>query len=160
MAIWLLANSPNYLLFDCFPYSGERLDHLSCEALEVILKSLSFDFINLQAAELEENVSFMSKNFIFSIFTFQLGFVFSCPCVSDFTLHQRNWELHYYVAVEFKPRSLFFSFFLLPGSIILAGYDFVLWIYPPSWHLWQHRHGDIWLEGPLSFDKAGTCSSA
>uniref|UniRef100_A0A4W5JV39 Si:dkey-288a3.2 n=1 Tax=Hucho hucho TaxID=62062 RepID=A0A4W5JV39_9TELE len=39
----------------CLDLKGERLDHLSCEALEVILKSLSFDFINLQAAELEEN---------------------------------------------------------------------------------------------------------
>ncbi|TKS86192.1 Protein phosphatase 1 regulatory subunit 37 [Collichthys lucidus] len=35
--------------------SGERLDHRSCEALEVVLKSLYFDFINLQAAQLEEN---------------------------------------------------------------------------------------------------------
>ncbi|KAM7376767.1 hypothetical protein PAMP_006475 [Pampus punctatissimus] len=34
---------------------GERLDHRSCEALEVVLKSLHFDFINLQAAQLEEN---------------------------------------------------------------------------------------------------------
>uniref|UniRef100_A0A672YFQ9 Si:dkey-288a3.2 n=1 Tax=Sphaeramia orbicularis TaxID=375764 RepID=A0A672YFQ9_9TELE len=33
----------------------ERLDHRSCEALEVVLKSLHFDFINLQAAQLEEN---------------------------------------------------------------------------------------------------------
>uniref|UniRef100_A0A672I481 Protein phosphatase 1 regulatory subunit 37 n=1 Tax=Salarias fasciatus TaxID=181472 RepID=A0A672I481_SALFA len=32
-----------------------RLDHRSCEALEVVLKSLHFDFINLQAAQLEEN---------------------------------------------------------------------------------------------------------
>ncbi|XP_055719931.1 protein phosphatase 1 regulatory subunit 37 isoform X1 [Salvelinus fontinalis] len=39
----------------CLDLKGERLDPLSCEALEVILKSLSFDFINLQAAELEEN---------------------------------------------------------------------------------------------------------
>uniref|UniRef100_A0A665TSE2 Si:dkey-288a3.2 n=1 Tax=Echeneis naucrates TaxID=173247 RepID=A0A665TSE2_ECHNA len=36
-------------------YQGERLDHRSCEALEVILKSLHFDFINLQATQLEEN---------------------------------------------------------------------------------------------------------
>ncbi|KAM9842538.1 protein phosphatase 1 regulatory subunit 37 [Aulostomus maculatus] len=34
---------------------GERLDHRSCEALEVVFKSLRFDFINLQAAQLEEN---------------------------------------------------------------------------------------------------------
>ncbi|XP_037550715.1 protein phosphatase 1 regulatory subunit 37 [Nematolebias whitei] len=34
---------------------GERLDHSSCEALEVVLKSLHFDFISLQAAQLEEN---------------------------------------------------------------------------------------------------------
>ncbi|CAL8291687.1 protein phosphatase 1 regulatory subunit 37 [Gadus morhua] len=34
---------------------GERLDLGSCEALEVVLKSLCFDFINLRAARLEEN---------------------------------------------------------------------------------------------------------
>ncbi|KAM9355399.1 protein phosphatase 1 regulatory subunit 37 [Pholidichthys leucotaenia] len=34
---------------------GERLDQRSCEALEVVLKSLHFDFISLQAAQLEEN---------------------------------------------------------------------------------------------------------
>ncbi|KAJ7990880.1 hypothetical protein DPEC_G00291490 [Dallia pectoralis] len=39
----------------CLDLKGERLDSHSCEALEVILKSLSFDFINLQATELEEN---------------------------------------------------------------------------------------------------------
>nr|XP_054594743.1 protein phosphatase 1 regulatory subunit 37 [Nothobranchius furzeri] len=35
--------------------SCERLDQRSCEALEVVLQSLHFDFINLQAAQLEEN---------------------------------------------------------------------------------------------------------
>ncbi|KAG7258480.1 hypothetical protein CRUP_003887 [Coryphaenoides rupestris] len=35
--------------------NGERLDLGSCEALEVVLKSLRFDFINLRAARLEEN---------------------------------------------------------------------------------------------------------
>lgn len=49
-----------FVLFICF-YQGERLDQHSCEALEVVLKSLHFDFINLQAAQLEENVSFMIK---------------------------------------------------------------------------------------------------
>ncbi|XP_056152298.1 protein phosphatase 1 regulatory subunit 37 [Lampris incognitus] len=39
----------------CLDLRGERLDHRSCEALEVILKSLHFDFINLRAAQLEEN---------------------------------------------------------------------------------------------------------
>ncbi|KAM4625926.1 protein phosphatase 1 regulatory subunit 37 [Polymixia lowei] len=39
----------------CLDLRGERLDHRSCEALEAILKSLHFDFINLQAAQLEEN---------------------------------------------------------------------------------------------------------
>ncbi|XP_029937841.1 protein phosphatase 1 regulatory subunit 37 [Myripristis murdjan] len=39
----------------CLDLKGERLDHRSCEALEVILKSLHFDFINLQAVQLEEN---------------------------------------------------------------------------------------------------------
>ncbi|XP_076025875.1 protein phosphatase 1 regulatory subunit 37 [Genypterus blacodes] len=39
----------------CLDLKGERLDHRSCEALEVVLKSLRFDFINLQAAQLEEN---------------------------------------------------------------------------------------------------------
>ncbi|XP_019909447.2 protein phosphatase 1 regulatory subunit 37 [Esox lucius] len=48
-AICLNGRSP------CLDLKGERLDSHSCEALEVILKSLSFDFINLQAAELEEN---------------------------------------------------------------------------------------------------------
>ncbi|XP_069028542.1 protein phosphatase 1 regulatory subunit 37 [Embiotoca jacksoni] len=40
---------------ECLDLKGERLDHRSCEALEVVLKSLHFDFINLQAAQLEEN---------------------------------------------------------------------------------------------------------
>ncbi|XP_072220930.1 protein phosphatase 1 regulatory subunit 37 [Leuresthes tenuis] len=39
----------------CLDLRGERLDQRSCEALEVVLKSLHFDFINLQAAQLEEN---------------------------------------------------------------------------------------------------------
>ncbi|KAM8915782.1 protein phosphatase 1 regulatory subunit 37 [Spinachia spinachia] len=39
----------------CLDLQGERLDLRSCEALEVVLKSLHFDFINLQAAQLEEN---------------------------------------------------------------------------------------------------------
>ncbi|XP_038585177.1 protein phosphatase 1 regulatory subunit 37 isoform X2 [Micropterus salmoides] len=39
----------------CLDLKGERLDHRSCEALEAVLKSLHFDFINLQAAQLEEN---------------------------------------------------------------------------------------------------------
>ncbi|KAM3871287.1 protein phosphatase 1 regulatory subunit 37 [Diretmus argenteus] len=39
----------------CLDLKGERLDHRSCEALEIVLKSLHFDFINLQAAQLEEN---------------------------------------------------------------------------------------------------------
>ncbi len=38
-------------------FSGERLDYCSCESLEEILKSVQFDFISLQGAELEENVS-------------------------------------------------------------------------------------------------------
>lgn len=46
-----------------FLHQGERLDQRSCEALEAVLKSLHFDFINLQAAQLEENVSFMSKTY-------------------------------------------------------------------------------------------------
>lgn len=54
---------PNYLGLIAFLHQGERLDHSSCEALEVVLKSLHFDFISLQAARLEENVSFMSKTF-------------------------------------------------------------------------------------------------
>ncbi|KAG7226211.1 hypothetical protein INR49_002905, partial [Caranx melampygus] len=40
---------------------GERLDHRSCEALEVVLKSLHFDFINLQATQLEENSVCLSR---------------------------------------------------------------------------------------------------
>lgn len=38
-------------------FPGERLDYCSCESLEEILKSVQFDFISLQGAELEENVS-------------------------------------------------------------------------------------------------------
>ncbi|XP_052009405.1 protein phosphatase 1 regulatory subunit 37-like [Xyrauchen texanus] len=34
---------------------SERLDYCSCESLEEILKSVQFDFISLQGAELEEN---------------------------------------------------------------------------------------------------------
>lgn len=56
---------PNYLGLIAFLHQGERLDHSSCEALEVVLKSLHFDFISLQAAQLEENVSFMSKSVVF-----------------------------------------------------------------------------------------------
>uniref|UniRef100_A0A3Q1IQ35 Uncharacterized protein n=1 Tax=Anabas testudineus TaxID=64144 RepID=A0A3Q1IQ35_ANATE len=52
----LLANSlPIILCLIACLHQGERLDHRSCEALEVVLKSLHFDFINLQAAQLEEN---------------------------------------------------------------------------------------------------------
>ncbi|XP_072313953.1 protein phosphatase 1 regulatory subunit 37 [Eucyclogobius newberryi] len=39
----------------CLDLKGERLDHRSCEALEAVLKWLHFDFISLQAAQLEEN---------------------------------------------------------------------------------------------------------
>ncbi|KAM6968562.1 protein phosphatase 1 regulatory subunit 37 [Tautogolabrus adspersus] len=39
----------------CLDLKGERLDQRSCEALEAVVKSLHFDFINLQAAQLEEN---------------------------------------------------------------------------------------------------------
>ena len=65
MQFCLLANSLPiiFCLIACL-YQGERLDHRSCEALEVVLKSLHFDFINLQAAQLEENVSFMSKTYL------------------------------------------------------------------------------------------------
>lgn len=64
MQFCLLADSLPiiFCLITCL-YQGERLDHRSCEALEVVLKSLHFDFINLQAAQLEENVSFMSKTY-------------------------------------------------------------------------------------------------
>ncbi|XP_030644945.1 protein phosphatase 1 regulatory subunit 37 [Chanos chanos] len=39
----------------CLDLKGERLDYRSCESLEEILKSVQFDFINLQEADLEEN---------------------------------------------------------------------------------------------------------
>ncbi|KTG40403.1 hypothetical protein cypCar_00022794, partial [Cyprinus carpio] len=39
----------------CFDLSGEWLDYCSCESLEEILKSVQFDFISLQGAELEQN---------------------------------------------------------------------------------------------------------
>ncbi|KAI4804564.1 hypothetical protein KUCAC02_026189, partial [Chaenocephalus aceratus] len=45
----------------CLDLKGERLDQRSCEALEAVLKSLHFDFINLQAAQLEENSVRLSR---------------------------------------------------------------------------------------------------
>lgn len=63
-------------------YQGERLDQRSCEALEAVLKSLHFDFINLQAAQLEENVSFMRK-LIFLIFALPIHFHIQAFSVSD-----------------------------------------------------------------------------
>ncbi|XP_055017539.1 protein phosphatase 1 regulatory subunit 37 [Boleophthalmus pectinirostris] len=39
----------------CLDLKGERLEHRACEALETVLKWLHFDFISLQAAQLEEN---------------------------------------------------------------------------------------------------------
>lgn len=65
-------------------YQGERLDQRSCEALEVVLKSLHFDFINLQAAQLEENVSLWVKVIFFIfIIQFQYSFIFRPFPVSD-----------------------------------------------------------------------------
>ncbi|XP_028825852.1 protein phosphatase 1 regulatory subunit 37 isoform X2 [Denticeps clupeoides] len=39
----------------CLDLKGERLDYRSCESLEEVLKSVQYDFINLQETELEEN---------------------------------------------------------------------------------------------------------
>ncbi|XP_046874287.1 protein phosphatase 1 regulatory subunit 37 [Hypomesus transpacificus] len=39
----------------CLDLEGERLESSSCESLEILLKSLHFDFINLRATKLEEN---------------------------------------------------------------------------------------------------------
>ncbi|XP_063079925.1 protein phosphatase 1 regulatory subunit 37 [Engraulis encrasicolus] len=39
----------------CLDLRGERLDYRSCESLEEILKSMQFESINLEDAELEEN---------------------------------------------------------------------------------------------------------
>lgn len=161
----LLANSLPIILalIACF-HQGERLDHRSCEALEVVLKSLHFDFINLQAAQLEENVSFMSKTY-FPLFSSSSSNTVSYSGLSlyqirscyFFFLAQRNFITF---LSNFRPCFLHFSpslcfFFPVPGSIVLAGYDFVLWIHNVSWHFWQQQYGNIILEGPRSFDKAG-----
>lgn len=159
----LLANNLPIIfrLIACF-YQGERLDQRSCEALEVILKPLHFDFINLQAAQLEENVSFMSKRY-FTHLHLPVPIQFhiqACLCIRLEAIFFLPKELHN-IPVKFGASLSFFIFFFflmifsLPGSIVLAGYDFVLWIYNPSWHFWQQQHGNIMLEGPRSFDKAG-----
>lgn len=133
MQFCLLANSlPIILCLIACLHQGERLDHRSCEALEVVLKSLHFDFINLQAAQLEENVSFMSKTYfphlhlpipvqfhiqvlpcirLEAIFSFQKNFI---TFLSNLGPH----FLHFFFLLHY--------FFSLPGSIVLAGYDFVL----------------------------------
>ncbi|KAI5610840.1 protein phosphatase 1 regulatory subunit 37-like, partial [Silurus asotus] len=41
----------------CLDLQGVRLDYRTCESLEEILKSVRFNLINLQGAELEENVA-------------------------------------------------------------------------------------------------------
>lgn len=55
LAVWFI--SFFILFFFTFPPLGVRLDYRSCESLEEILKSVRFNLINLQGAELEENVS-------------------------------------------------------------------------------------------------------
>lgn len=162
MQFCLLANRlPIILCLIACLYQGERLDHRSCEALEVVLKSLHFDFINLQATQLEENVSFMSKTY-FPHLRLPIPIQFhiqALPCIRlEAIFFFLPKELHN-IPVKFEASlsSFFFSFTIspLPGSIVFAGYDFVLWIYKPSWHFWQRQYGNIRLEGPRSFDKAG-----
>lgn len=130
----LLANSlPIILSLIACLHQGERLDHRSCEALEVVLKSLHFDFINLQAAQLEENVSFMSKTYFppssssssntvsysgLSLYQIRNCFFFF-PSQRNFITFLSN----------FRPCFLHFTpspCFSVPGCIVLAGYDFVL----------------------------------
>lgn len=161
MQFCLLANSLPIIfpLIACL-HQGERLDHRSCEALEVVLKSLHFDFINLQAAQLEENVSFMSKTY-FAHLHLPVAIQFhiqAFPCIRLEAIFFLPKKLHN-IPVKFGALlSLFFFpllFFSIPGSIVLVGYDFVLWIYNTSWHFWQQQYGNIELEGPRSFDKAG-----
>lgn len=149
-----------FCLITCL-YQGERLDHRSCEALEVVLKSLHFDFINLQAAQLEENVSFMSKTYFPHLrlpipiqFHIQAFLCIRLEAIFFFPKELHNIPVKFGALLSsFFPPLLFF--FSLPGSLVLAGYDFVLWIYNPSWHFWQQQYGNIGLEGPRSFDKAG-----
>lgn len=115
MQFCLLANSlPIILRLIACLYQGERLDHRSCEALEVVLKSLHFDFINLQAAQLEENVSFMSKTY-FPHLRLPIPIQFhiqALPCIRLETLFFfLPKELHN-IPVK-SGTSLSFSFFLL-----------------------------------------------
>lgn len=143
-------------------YQGERLDQRSCEALEVVLKSLHFDFINLQAAQLEENVSFMSKSYFLHLhhpvpvqFHIQAFPCIRLKAIFFFSLQKNFITFLSNLGPYFLHFILLNDFFSLPGRIVLAGYDFVLWIYNPPWHFWQQQHGSIMLEGSCSFDKAG-----
>lgn len=41
----------------CFPFSGEKLDHKACEALEEIFKRVQFKMVDLEQTNLDEDVS-------------------------------------------------------------------------------------------------------
>lgn len=138
MQFCLLANSLPIIfpLIACL-HQGERLDHRSCEALEVVLKSLHFDFINLQAAQLEENVSFMSKTY-FAHLHLPVAIQFhiqAFPCIRLEAIFFLPKKLHN-IPVKFGALlSLFFSlcfFFLFQGASSLL--DMILY-YESTTHL-------------------------
>lgn len=121
MQFCLLANSLPIIfrLIACL-YQGERLDHRSCEALEVVLKSLHFDFINLQAAQLEENVSFMSKTY-FPHLRLPIPIQFhiqACPWIRLEPIFFLPKELH---NIPVKFGALLSSFFLLHDFFLFQG---------------------------------------
>lgn len=138
MQFCLLANSLPIIfpLIACL-HQGERLDHRSCEALEVVLKSLHFDFINLQAAQLEENVSFMSKTY-FAHLHLPVAIQFhiqAFPCIRLEAIFFLPKKLHN-IPVKFGALlSLFFPlcfFFLFQGASSLL--DMILY-YESTTHL-------------------------
>lgn len=120
MQFCLLANSlPIILCLIACLHQGERLDHRSCEALEVVLKSLHFDFINLQAAQLEENVSFMSKTY-FPHLHLPIPIQFhiqALPCIRLEPIFFLPKELH---NIPVKSRASLSSFFFPSFTIFFS----------------------------------------
>lgn len=121
MQFCLLANRlPIILCLIACLYQGERLDHRSCEALEVVLKSLHFDFINLQATQLEENVSFMSKTY-FPHLRLPIPIQFhiqtlACIRLEDFFFFQKN-----FITFLSNLRPCFLHFFPPPLFLLFQG---------------------------------------
>lgn len=65
LAVWFIPIIPIWK----FPPPGVRLDYRLCESLEEILKFVRFNLINLQGAELEENVSSSQEVFLMLSYT-------------------------------------------------------------------------------------------